>query len=73
VSLAGSSLFNITGLPGFFSFVPGAQLQVQTSLQTTFENVAGVSALAVGDIVSIRALLFKSSAPNFFADKVRKH
>lgn len=73
VSRTAGSFFDITALPGLFPFISGAQPQVQTfPLQTTFENVSGVSGLNPTDVVSVRALFFKSSAPNFFALKVRK-
>jgi hypothetical protein len=46
---------------------------VQTSSNTSFDNVAGVAGLADGSTVSVRGLLFKSApAPVMVADKVRK-
>src|SRR5690242_6386719 len=65
--------FNVGGLPGLFTAGGISQIQVQTSSQTKFENVSGVSGLADGSTVSLRGLLF-SSTPNpvLIADKVRK-
>jgi len=69
---AGSS-FNVGGLPGLFASAGISQIQVQTSSQTNFENVNGVSGLADGSTVSLRGLLFKSTPnPVLIADKVRK-
>jgi hypothetical protein len=65
--------FNIGGLPGLFVAAGVTQIQVQTSSQTNFDNVAGVSGLADGSVVSLRGLLFKSTPnPVLIADKVRK-
>ncbi|HEV2103768.1 MAG TPA: DUF5666 domain-containing protein [Candidatus Acidoferrum sp.] len=65
--------FNIATLPGLFTANGIATIQVQTSSNTGFDNVAGVSGLADGNTVSVRGLLF-SSTPNpvIIADKVRK-
>lgn len=69
---AGSS-FNVGGLPGLFTVAGVSQIQVQTSSQTNFENVSGVTGLADGSTVSIRGLLFRSTPnPVLIADKVRK-
>jgi uncharacterized protein DUF5666 len=67
------SNFNIVGLPGLFTAAGITQIQVQTSSQTNFENVSGVTGLGDGSTVSLRGLLF-SSTPNpvLIADKVRK-
>jgi hypothetical protein len=67
------SNFNVAGLPGLFTAAGISQIQVQTSSQTNFDNVAGVSGLADGSTVSLRGLLFKSTSnPVLIADKVRK-
>ena len=67
------SMFNVGGLPGLFTAAGISQIQVQTSSQTKFENVSGVSGLADGATVSLRGLLFKSTPnPVLIADKVRK-
>jgi hypothetical protein len=69
---AGSS-FNVGSLPGLFTAAGISQIQVQTSSQTNFDNVSGVSGLADGSTVSLRGLLFKSTPnPVLIADKVRK-
>jgi uncharacterized protein DUF5666/uncharacterized protein DUF4382 len=69
---SGSS-FNVGGLPSLFTSAGISQIQVQTSSQTNFDNVAGVSGLADGSTVSLRGLLFKSTSnPVLIADKVRK-
>lgn len=67
------NIFNVGGLPALFIVSGISQIQVQTSSQTNFENVSGVSGLSDGSTVSLRGLLFKS-APNpvLIADKVRK-
>jgi len=68
---SGSS-FNVGGLPSLFTSAGISQFQVQTSSQTNFDNVAGVSGLANGSTVSLRGLLFKSTTnPVLIADKVR--
>ncbi|HEY6946297.1 MAG TPA: DUF5666 domain-containing protein [Candidatus Acidoferrum sp.] len=65
--------FNVGGLPGLFTAAGITQIQVQTSSQTDFENVSGVSGLADGSTVSLRGLLFTSTPnPVLIADKVRK-
>jgi uncharacterized protein DUF5666/uncharacterized protein DUF4382 len=67
------SIFNVTSLPGLFTAAGISQIQVQTSSQTNFENVSGVSGLADGSTVSLRGLLFISTPnPVLIADKVRK-
>jgi|HubBroStandDraft_6_1064221.scaffolds.fasta_scaffold49149_2 hypothetical protein len=65
--------FNVGGLPGLFTSAGISQIQVQTSSQTNFDNVSGVSGLADGSTVSLRGLLFISTPnPVLIADKVRK-
>jgi hypothetical protein len=65
--------FNVGSLPGLFTTAGISQIQVQTSSQTNFDNVSGVSGLADGSTVSLRGLLFKSTPnPVLIADKVRK-
>jgi len=67
------SNFNIGALPGLFTANGITTIQVQTSSNTGFDNVAGVNGLADSNTVSVRGLLF-SSTPNpvIVADKVRK-
>jgi len=65
--------FNIGTLPGLFTANGIATIQVQTSSNTGFDNVAGVSGLADGNTVSVRGLLFISTPnPVIIAEKVRK-
>jgi len=65
--------FNVGNLPGLFTSVGVTTIQVQTSSQTNFDNVSGMSGLADGTVVSLRGLLFKSpTTPVLIADKVRK-
>jgi hypothetical protein len=65
--------FNVGGLPGLFTSAGISQIQVQTSSQTNFDNVSGVSGLADGSTVSLRGLLLKSTPnPVLIADKARK-
>lgn len=67
------SNFNVGQLPSIFTAAGVTLIQVQTSSQTDFENVNGVSGLADGTMVSLRGLLFASSPnPVLIADKVRK-
>jgi hypothetical protein len=67
------SNFNVGSLPGIFFSNGVSLIQVQTSSQTNFENVGGVSDLADANTVSLRGLLFKSTpTPVLLADKVRK-
>jgi len=65
--------FTVNNLSSLFTSAGVSEIQVQTSSQTEFENVSGLSALAVGNTVSLRGLLFKSSPdPVLIASKVRK-
>ena len=70
-----NSQFTIDNLPGIFTSqtVPITSLVVQTQTETKFEKVANLAALAAGNTVSVRALLFKGPAvPFMIAKKVRK-
>src|SRR5437899_1996272 len=65
--------FNIGALPGLFTANGINAIQVQTSSNTNFENVAGANGLADNNTVSVRGLLFTSTPnPVIVADKVRK-
>ena len=65
--------FNVASLPALFTGAGISQIQVQTSSQTNFENVSGISGLADGSNVSLRGLFFLSTPnPVLIADKVRK-
>jgi hypothetical protein len=65
--------FNIAALPSLFTVNGFTAIQVQTSTDTSFENVTGANGLADGNTVSVRGLLFKN-APSLVlvSDKVRK-
>ncbi len=65
--------FNVGNLPGVFTSAGIQTIQVQTSSQTNFSNVAGVGSLTDGTSVSLRGLLFAGSpTPTLIADKVIK-
>lgn len=66
--------FSVNNLPALFTTAGIASIHVQTSSQTDFDEVASVSALANGDTVSLRGLLFPNGAnpPELIAKKVRK-
>lgn len=75
VSAKSGSNFTVSNLPSLFTTANPAinQIEVRTSSQTDFENVSGVAALNVGDSVSLRGLLFKTTAtPVLLAKKVIK-
>ena len=65
--------FNVGNLPGVFTSAGIQMIQVQTSSETNFNNVAGVGSLTDGMSVSLRGLLFVGSPnPTLIADKVIK-
>jgi len=66
--------FVVGNLPSLFTSAGIASIQVQTSGATDFDNVAGVSALADTNSVSLRGLLFNNGTnpPVLVAKKVRK-
>jgi hypothetical protein len=65
--------FVVNNLASLFTAAGVSQIQVQTSSQTDFENVQGVSSLAGGNMVSLRGLLFKATPdPILIAKKVRR-
>jgi len=65
--------FNVGNLPGVFTSAGIQMIQVQTSSETNFNNVAGVGSLTDGMSVSLRGLLFAGSPnPTLIADKVIK-
>jgi hypothetical protein len=61
-------------LPPLFSAVTSIKVQTITNPPPTqFQNVSGVSGLAVGDTVSVGGLLFNTGAiPTLAAEKVLK-
>jgi hypothetical protein len=65
--------FTIGNLPGIFRAAGISSMKVGTSTQTDFENVSSVSALNVGDLVSMRGPLFMmNGTPTLVASKVQK-
>jgi len=65
---------SVDTLPALFITAGISGSHVQTSSETDFEGVSGVSALADGNAVSLRGPLFKNGAlpPELVAKKVRK-
>jgi uncharacterized protein DUF4382 len=72
-----SPFFSVSAatLPSFLGGITGlVNISVQTSTQTNFDGVANLTALNVGDSVSMRALYIPNfTLSPFFAAKVRKH
>jgi hypothetical protein len=66
--------FMLGSLPSLFTNASITGIHVQTSSSTDFVDVSGVAALADGDTVSLRGLLFKNGVnpPELIAKKVRK-
>ncbi len=66
--------FTVSSLPSLFTTAGITSIHVQTSSQTDFQGVTGVSGLADGNTVSLKGLLFKNGAnpPELIAKKVRK-
>ena len=66
--------FSVDTLPALFTNAGISSIHVQTSSNTDFEGVSGVTALADGNTVSLRGLLFKNGAlsPELVVKKVRK-
>lgn len=72
-----NNLFFLTNLPSILTAQtpPVTQLEVRvTPGETDFKNVSGLSAIAAGDTVSVRGLLFKgmTGTPFMLAMRVRK-
>ena len=68
-----AATFTVNNLPGIFATSGVSSMKISTSLQTNFENVSGVSALNVGDSVSVRGPMFMvSGTPTMVASKVQK-
>jgi hypothetical protein len=65
--------FSVDTLPELFTSAGISSIDVQTSSNTDFEGVSGLAALADGNTVSLRGLLFKNGAlpPELVAKKVR--
>jgi Domain of unknown function (DUF4382)/Domain of unknown function (DUF5666) len=66
--------FTVGTLPQLFVNAGISTIQVQTSNQTDFDGVSGVSGLAGGNTVSLNGLLFQNGVnpPELIAKKVRK-
>ena len=65
--------FTLQGLPGLFGTAGFAAMTVNTSAQTMFQNVSNVTALNVGDTVSVRGPMFMAGrTPTIIASKVQK-
>ncbi len=66
--------FSVDTLPALFTNAGISSIHVQTSGNTDFEGISGVTALADGNTVSLRGLLFKNGAlsPELIVKKVRK-
>ena len=66
--------FSVDMLPALFTGNNVRSIHVQTSSDTEFEAVSGVSGLADGNTVSLRGLLFNNGAlpPELVTKKVRK-
>ncbi len=77
VSIPPAPFFGVSAatLPNFLGGITGlVNISVQTSTQTNFDGVANLTALNVGDSVSMRALYIPNfTLSPFFAAKVRKH
>jgi hypothetical protein len=66
--------FTVANLPSLFTGAGISSIEVDTSSETDFDGVSGVSGLADGNTVSLRGLLFSNGAnpPVLVAKKVRK-
>jgi hypothetical protein len=73
VSVTSATNFTLSSLPSLFTSVGITAIQVKVDPTTKFNNVAGLSVLAVSDVVSVRGLLFNDSGTaTLVAAKVRK-
>jgi hypothetical protein len=70
VQAVSGQTFTLSNLPPFMSFTTNPQVQTVTSA-TNFDGVADINSVAVGQTVSIRALLLNRSTFTFYAAKVR--
>jgi len=66
--------FSVDMLPALFTGNNVRSIHVQTSSDTDFEAVSGVSGLADGNTLSLRGLIFNNGAlpPELVTKKVRK-
>lgn len=72
VASVNGSTITLNNLPGQFTTAGIAQIVVQTSPLTEFEQVSGAGTLNPGDTVSVRGFLFNTTPPTLVAEKVRK-
>jgi hypothetical protein len=70
VQTVSGQTFTLSNLPPFLSFASNPLVDT-ISGATNFDGVADVNSLAVGQTVSIRALMLNRSSFNFYAAKVR--
>lgn len=74
VSAVNGSNFTLGNLSPLFVNAGITQLQVQTLGPTGFEDMGGMSNIAVNDVVSVAGLLFKTpNGPVLLAERVRLH
>jgi hypothetical protein len=66
--------FSVDTVPALFTSAGISSIHVQTSSNTDFDGTSGVTALADGNPLSLRGLLFKNDAlsAELVAKKVRK-
>ena len=68
-----ANTFTVNNLPGMFGTAGITNMKLSTSMQTTFENISGASALNVGDTVSVRGPMFVASGtPTIIASKIQQ-
>jgi hypothetical protein len=70
VQTVSGQTFTLSNLPPFMTFASNPLVDTITGV-TSFDRVADVNSLAVGQTVSIRALMLSRSSFNFYAAKVR--
>jgi hypothetical protein len=70
VQTVSAQTFTLSNLPPFMTFTTNPLVDTITGA-TNFDGVADINSLAVGQTVSIRALLVPRSSFNFYAAKVR--
>ena len=72
-SVTDADTFTMQSLPGMMASAGFSTMSVNTSAQTTFENVANVAAMNMGDTVSVRGPMFMANGtPTIVCSKVQK-
>jgi hypothetical protein len=72
-SVTNAGTFTMQSLPGMMASAGFSTMSVNTSAQTTFENVANVAAMNMGDTVSVRGPMFMANGtPTIVCSKVQK-